>query len=323
MKILVCPLNWGLGHATRCIPLIRQWVEDEHEVVIVADGHPLALLRDVFPELRTIRFSSYRISYSPGKSQVVAMLKSLPNIVYGIFREHLWLTKLLEKEHFDRVVSDNRFGMWSRRVESVYITHQLRVKMPRPFRWLEPLNVLLHRFLINRYSQCWIPDYEGPENLSGELSHGLKLPSHCLFIGPLSRFQGFREAETTTENYDWVMIISGPEPQRTLFEAAMTAKALEGAAKTLLVRGLPGSNEPQQQQGNLTIVNHLADVALASALIHCNHIFCRSGYSTLMDLHTLGCLHKAVLIPTPGQTEQEYLAGYHQKKTAEVSSRGC
>jgi predicted glycosyltransferase len=323
MKILVCPLNWGLGHATRCIPLIRQWVEDGHEVVIVADGHPLALLRDVFPELRTIRFSSYRISYSPGKSQVVAMLKSLPNIVYGIFREHLWLRKLLEKEHFDRVVSDNRFGMWSRRAESVYITHQLRVKMPRPFGWLEPLNVLLHRVFINRYTQCWIPDYEGPENLSAELSHGLKLPSHCRYIGPLSRFQGFREAETTTENYDWVMIISGPEPQRTLFEAAMTAKAHEGTAKTLLVRGLPGSNEPRQQSGNLTIVNHLADAALATALIHCSHIFCRSGYSTIMDLHALGCLHKAVFIPTPGQTEQEYLAGYYQKKTAEVSSRGC
>jgi len=323
MKILVCPLNWGLGHATRCIPLIRQWIENQHEVVIVADGHPLALLHNYFPTLRTIEYASYNFSYSKRKSQVGVMLISFPAILYGIIREHLWLKRLLKEEQFDRVVSDNRFGMWSKRIESVYITHQLRVKMPRGFGWLESVNVFLHRLFINCYDQCWIPDYEGVENLSGALSHALYLPSHCRYIGPLSRFQGFRETEACSETFDWVIVISGPEPQRTIFEAAMISKALQTGVKSLLVRGLPGNRETGQQQGNLTIVNHLTDTVLASAIIGCNRIFCRSGYSSIMDLHTLHCLNKAMFIPTPGQTEQEYLAEFHQSKTAEVSSRGC
>jgi hypothetical protein len=242
------------------------------------------------------------------------MLMSLPAILSGIIREHLWLKRLLKEEHFDRVVSDNRFGLWNRRVESVYITHQLRVKMPRNFGWLEPVNVLLHRVFINRYSQCWIPDYEGAENLSGDLSHSIKLASNCRYIGPLSRFQDLQKSEATFEMYDWVIIISGPEPQRTLFEAAMTAEAIRSGEKTLLVRGLPGSKDADRQYHNIYITNHLADDAFASVLIHSKKIFCRSGYSTLMDLDALDCLHKAVFIPTPGQTEQEYLAGYHQKK---------
>jgi UDP:flavonoid glycosyltransferase YjiC (YdhE family) len=157
MKVLVCPLNWGLGHATRCVPLVRRLLADGHEVVLVSDGFPLEFLRQQFPELRFIELPSYSIRYSAGKTQVLAMLWNLPGVIYGIYKEHKWLKNLLQREHFDQVISDNRFGLWNRKIKSIYMTHQLMIKMPFALKWLEPLAWLLHRLLILQYDECWIP----------------------------------------------------------------------------------------------------------------------------------------------------------------------
>lgn len=314
MKILVCPLNWGLGHATRCIPLIQHWIEQQHEVVVVADGHPMALLAMRFPQLRMIELPSYTIQYSRKNTQVSAILRSLPSILGGIFREHRWLKNFLRREHFDRVVSDNRFGMWHRHTESIYITHQLNIKMPTGWTFLEPLVAQLHRYVIEQYHVCYIPDYADSKNLSGELAHTLPLPSHARFIGPLSRFSGKRWT-VYPSNVERVVIVSGPEPQRTLFEQEMLNDALHSGEKTLLIRGIPANKESHYHYNNVHMISHIDDQSLVNALSHCKKIYCRSGYSTLMDLDALQCLHKAILIPTPGQTEQEYLARYHQHNT--------
>ena len=138
-KILICPLNWGLGHATRCVPIIRQLMADGNEPVLVCDGFPLQFIRQEFPTLRFIEFPSYTITYSKGNSQIVAMLRSFPSIIFGIFRENNWLKQLLKTEHFDQVISDNRFGMWNKQVHSVYVTHQLMVKMPQNLKFLAEL----------------------------------------------------------------------------------------------------------------------------------------------------------------------------------------
>ncbi len=321
MKILVCPLNWGLGHATRCIPLINQWINEGHEIVIATDGNPLSLLIMQFPLLRKIEFSSYNIRYSSGKSQTGAMFISLPAIISGIINEHFWLKKLLRKEHFDRVVSDNRFGLWSKKTESIYITHQVRVKMPRELKWFEPVLAALHRLIINRYDYCYVPDYQGADNLSGELSHTSPLPTNVQFIGPLSRFKNLSLLEGKLD-YEQVIVVSGPEPQRTIFENEMTDMAIHSGLKTLLVRGLPASTEMPLSNNLLHKVNHLPDALFATVLMHCNTIYCRSGYSSIMDLEALNCLPKTIFIPTPGQTEQEYLAEYHAKKAAEEIPRG-
>lgn len=318
MKILVCPLNWGLGHATRCIPLIRQWINEGHEVVIATDGHPFALLHQHFPTLRKIKLRSYKIRYSNSQSQIGAMFLSLPSIISGIIRERFWLHQLLNKEHFDRIVSDNRFGMWNRKSETIYITHQIRVIMPKKIKWLEAPLAALHRFIINRYNQCLVPDYEGAVNLSGDLSHQPPIPHNVQYIGPLSRFNQFINNDILSD-YQEVIVVSGPEPQRTLFEREMIKMALQSGLKTLLVRGLPGCDEANLIEHNLHIATHLPDSELASALICCSTIYCRSGYSSIMDLDALNCLHKAIFIPTPGQTEQEYLAEYLRKKSGSIA----
>lgn len=314
MKILVCPLNWGLGHATRCVPIVRQLLSDGHEPVLVSDGYPLTFLQQEFPSLRIIEYPSYPIHYSSGKSQIGAIFRGFPNIVLHIFKEHFWLKKLLKEENFEQIISDNRFGLWNEQIQSVYITHQIMVKMPQGLKFIEPFVFALHRLIIQKYDECWIPDVEGNKNLSGDLSHKHKLPQNAKYIGTLSRF-------STLENivpdftYDVVGIVSGPEPQRTIFEKQLIEKYCSESFKTLIAAGQPKNMEKEHSIGNTCIFSHLPDHKLAAFLKGSRKIVCRSGYSTLMDLQALNCLEKAEFIPTPGQTEQEYLAEIHSYNT--------
>jgi predicted glycosyltransferase len=310
MKILICPLNWGLGHATRCVPIIRHLIDGGHEPVVAADGYPLAFLRQEFPTLRFIEFPSYTIHYSTGTSQVGAMFVSLPNIIRGVMDEHMWLKKLLKTEHFDQVISDNRFGMWNKNIHSIYITHQVMVKMPKGWTFLEPLVYKLHAGLISRYNECLIPDTAENGGLSGDLSHKYSIPGNARFIGHLSRFQGMEKIKQNTA-YEVVAVISGVEPQRSIFEEYLMGRFKDASHKTLLVAGQPQAEFKETIVRNITRISHLADADLASILLGATHIISRSGYSTIMDLKALDCLDKAEFIPTPGQTEQEYLKIIH------------
>jgi hypothetical protein len=281
---------------------------------MVSDGYSLEFLRQEFPTLRTIEYRSYSVYYSAGKSQIGAMLFNFPGIVTGILKEHLWLNNLLKKEHFDQVISDNRFGMWNKRVHSIYITHQIMVKMPAGLKFMEPLVHLIHKGFINRYDECWIPDAE-KNGLSGDLSHKYPIPRNASFIGPLSRFQGM-EISRIDRDYAVVVIISGIEPQRTIFEKSMIARFQHAKHNTLLVAGQPQKEKKETISGNVTRVSHLHDSELAAVLLGARKIVSRSGYSTIMDLDALNCLHKAEFIPTPGQTEQEYLKTIHNSNSS-------
>lgn len=311
MKILLCPLNWGLGHASRCVPIIRNLVIEGHDVTIVADGFPLEFLRLQFPKIRFIEFPSFPISYSRGKSQVWAMSKNLPNIIAGIYTEHQWLNNLLKTQYFDQVISDNRFGMWNKSVHSIYITHQLMIKMPRALKLLEPFAWLVHRLIINQYNECWIPDHEGNANLSGDLSHKYPLPNHAKFIGPLSRFDIVDKSYINTQ-YEIVAVISGLEPQRTIFEEQLINRFRNSKQNVLLVQGKPSSTTEYSYLNNISLVSHLPDNELIVLFNGTKKIISRSGYSSIMDYHALGCLEKVEMIATPGQTEQEYLQKLHQ-----------
>ena len=311
MKILICPLNWGLGHATRCVPIIRKLLAEGNELVMVSDGFALEFLRQEFPSLRFFEFPSYSIYYGSGKSQVGALSFNFPNIIKGIIQEHFWLKNLLKIEHFDQVISDNRFGMWNRRVHSIYITHQLMVKMPDGLKFLEAPIHFIHKYFISCYNECWIPDLEGNNCLSGDLSHKYPLPKHAKFIGIISRFNGM-EYPKPNFFYEVVAVISGVEPQRTLFEKSLIEKFRNEKHKTLLVVGQPKKIKEEVQIGNITLVSHLQDSEFVAVFLGAKKIISRSGYSTIMDLETLNCLQKAEFHPTPGQTEQEYLALFHE-----------
>ena len=337
MKILIAPINWGLGHASRCIPLINKYVADGCEVVIAGDGDSLALLRKHFPELRTILFPSLNLKYSKGNSQVWAIAKALPRVISWSIRDHYALKRLLATEHFDRIISDNRFGLYvnlkpksryfgrntkpkrlsAKEPETIYITHQLMIRAPKGWHWLEPLMASIHRNIILKYTHCWIPDYAGTKNLSGELSHKYPLPRNAKFIGPLTRFPVKQQQTAPTASaqqhtgqqvYDIVAVLSGLEPQRTMLEQQLIDYYHDKEEKVLIVRGKTNMPNTIVHNNNITLVPYLDDLSLQNALLSAKTIIARSGYSTIMDLHALGCLYKASLVATPGQPEQEYLA---------------
>jgi hypothetical protein len=181
------------------------------------------------------------------------------------------------------------------------------VKMPRGMKWLEPLLYRIHRNIIRKFNECWIPDMEGTENLSGDLSHKYPPPTPTYFVGPLSRF----EPETTSqknENYRIAALISGPEPQRTLLEQKLSGQLIDLREPSVMFRGIPGEKNNPVYSGPITIYDHADDETIRNVLQSAGLIIARSGYSTIMDLYAIG--RNAILVPTPGQTEQEYLAGY-------------
>ena len=345
-RVLVAPLNWGLGHATRCVPIIRGLIEQGHEVVIAADGYPLRFLRREFPHLEWVEFEGLKVRYADGQSQVGAMLRQLPSFVRGIWREHKELKRIVEAYDIDVVVSDNRFGLWCRDAYSVYMTHQLMVKMPRGLQWMERGVWRLHRWFIKHYDECWVPDVEGEDNLSGDLSHKYPLLKNTKFIGVLSRFSREKvewedvrveaEALDLGERYDVVAVISGPEPHRRNLELEISSmhnaqptvlsnsekctihnchsiafgpKTI-GSVSMLIVQGLPADDlRLAEHKDGVDYIPHLPTGLLQWYMQEAKQIVCRSGYSSIMDLHTIG--RKAHLIPTPGQTEQEYLKIIH------------
>ncbi len=215
-NILIAPLNWGLGHASRCVALVRQEIEAGNHVTLAGDGESLSLLRKHFPDLPIIHLPHLDLRYSAGKSQIGAMLRAIPKIIIWSIQDHRVLRQILQYQHFDKVISDNRFGLFSRQrkkdkgrrikdkgqrtTQCIYLTHQIMVKMPCGFGWAEGIVRKLHGWIIRQYDECWIPDYEGEENLSGDLSHKYSLPRNARFIGPLSRFNGTKDKGRKTED---------------------------------------------------------------------------------------------------------------------------
>ena len=312
MTILVAPLNWGLGHASRCVPLVRRFVAEGHEVILGGDGDSLTLLRKHFPKLRYVYLAPLNLRYGAGHRQVWAMVRALPRIIAWALKDHVMLKAVLREEHIDRVISDNRFGLYSRQTECIYMTHQLHIMLPRGWRWLEPLVERLHARIYKRYNKVWLPDFEDvTRSLSGQLGHLKKRPSNIEYIGPLSRFEPDDVSIMAREclvNSSIIAVLSGLEPQRTILEKEIIARYHDSDEQVLIVQGLMNRPNTRIKRSNITIVPYLEDNKLAEALLKAKHIIARSGYSTIMDLAALGLMNKAELIPTPGQPEQQYLA---------------
>ena len=309
MKILIAPLNWGLGHATRCVPLVRQYLERGDEVVLAGDGDSLLVLQHHFSHLRVISLPTLELRYTTNDRQYGFYLRAIPALLRFTIADHYYLRKQLAIEHFDLIISDNRFGLFTRATRCVYVTHQLYVRLPRRLRIFESLARALHACVINRYHEVWVPDYADKEhNLAGALCHGGRLDHKVKYIGPLSRFSPLTCSSPGERPATSLALLSGLEPQRSIFERQLLERFTQSGESLFLVQGLPRRPRTLVQRGNVTLVPHLSDEELVPLLQTSTRIIARSGYSTIMDLEVLGVLHKAELHPTPGQSEQEYLA---------------
>ncbi len=292
-------MNWGLGHAARCIPIISALEKEGFQPLIASDGAALSLLRKEFPQLAHFELPSYNIRYSANPKMLKwKLIFETPHILRTIKAEKKMIRKLVEEETIDGIISDNRFGTYSEKVKSVFITHQITVLSGKT----TFLSSRIHRGYIKKFDECWVPDAPGEKNLSGILGH---VPnSHCnvKYIGALSRFN----KKELPLKYDYLIILSGPEPERTMLQNILFKAFRKTTEKIYIIRGVMDDEEFTCLNPNVTIRNYLYGQELEEVINSSRKIISRSGYTTLLDLAKLE--KKAFFIPTPGQPEQEYLA---------------
>lgn len=314
-KLLVAPLDWGLGHATRCIPIIKHLLDYECKVWLAGEGAQEDLLRKEFPGLPCLPLRGYRINYSPS-GITGKLLLQIPKILTAIREEKKWLDEQVNKYEFDAVITDNRYGLYHKKLHSVFITHQLNIKSPLG-KWSEFLLQKWNYYFINRFDECWIPDEEGENNLAGELSHPQKFPLIPVkYIGPLSRFtreddSGKEKTRRETGSH-LLVILSGPEPLRSIFENKIIDQLIQYNGTATVIRGLPAARDIIPSTNRIWFYNHLTADLMKEEMEKAEFVISRSGYSTIMDMAAMQ--KKSILVPTPGQPEQEYLAAYLMKK---------
>ncbi|HLY71783.1 MAG TPA: glycosyltransferase [Puia sp.] len=304
--ILIAPLNWGLGHASRCIPIIKSLIANETTVIVACGDSQKHLLQAEFPSLRYIDLPGYDLKYGQNKGlTLLKIIYQIPKILIRIKSENRWLSGLVAKERIDAVISDNRYGLFSSAVYCVFITHQLRIKVPFGKKIENMIQRISYQY-INKFSECWVPDFEKSPSLAGDLSHpGKPMETHLRYIGFLSRFE--RRADKAVEN-GLLIMLSGPEPQRTILEQILFAQLKSYPGKVNFLRGTPAKKEKPAIGSNISVYHHLPTSELNEIINESEFIICRSGYSSIMDVVKLE--KKSIVIPTPGQTEQEYLADY-------------
>ena len=309
-RILVAPLDWGLGHATRCIPVIYELIKQNAEVWLAGEGAQEVLLRQEFPDLPFLHLPGYRVKYGSSRSGLLqTILFQIPRLLQSIKKEKEWLKKVVRDYQLDAVISDNRFGLCHESVPSVFITHQLTIKSPFG-KWTERLLQKRNYHFINRFTECWIPDTENENGLAGELSHPAIVPAIPLhYIGILSRLQKNNETEKKGHLF---ISLSGPEPQRSLLENRIIDAIGHYKGTAVIVRGLPGEPNIIPSTNDIRFYNHLVADEFNKEMEKAEYVISRSGYSTIMDLAAIE--KKSILIPTPGQTEQEYLAKWLTEK---------
>ncbi|MEO6489548.1 MAG: glycosyltransferase [Ferruginibacter sp.] len=299
------PLDWGIGHATRCIPVINALNRLGVTVYVAGEGPIVKILEKAQGNHVILPLKGYSIKYSSFKAFFfLKLILQFPKVLAVINWEHLWLKKIVKQHQIDAVISDNRFGLYHPQIPCIFITHQLFIETGNQF--FNNLAQKINYQYLKKFTECWIPDVAGKNNLAGKLSHPVKLPAIPVrYLGILSRLKRI----TVEEKHGLLILLSGPEPQRSIFENILLAEIETLTTKVTLVRGLPmGGKKIPIRNEYLLVHDHLPSEALSELIQRSENIIARCGYSTVMDLIALK--QKAILVPTPGQSEQEYLAGH-------------
>lgn len=293
-KILVAPLDWGLGHAARCIPVIHEFLKQGCEVQIAGSSGGLSLLKEEFPSIKFHSIVSYNANYSSFLPFMVKIVLQMPKFIMAIRKEHYQVEKIIRDERIDFLISDNRYGCWSKNIPSVLITHQVNIILSPGWKWLEGIINFGNHKQIKKFTECWVPDF--PNGITGRMTSSAKIK--IKFIGMVSRFEKI-EAPI---KFDLLALISGPESQRSLFEKKIKSQLSTSGLSYFIVKGKPDAKLKSDDHE----ANHLTTQELNLLIESSSMVICRSGYTSIMDLWKLE--KKAIFIPTPGQSEQEYLA---------------
>lgn len=302
---LFAVLDWGLGHATRSAVVIDQLLQLNYKVIIASSGNALTYLASRFPNLAYYELSNYELKYSANKKYwKLQLFAQSIQLLRQYQKDQQILKMILSKNSIDALISDNRPSIFHKQIPSVYITHQLQ--LPKGFG--SRLANFIHQKCYARYQQVWVPDVKSLPNLAGNLSLSTKADLPVYYLGMLSSYQPKKIAK----KYQYTAILSGPEPQRSILEQKIVKLFKQLSGTKLIVRGTTKPTKNTRQiPVETSFINLASNETLQSILAQSELVICRSGYTSLMDL-TLSKT-KALLIPTPGQPEQEYLATYMRK----------
>lgn len=303
-RVLLSPLAWGLGHATRIIPIVHELSQKGYLITVATNKELGALIKNHCPYSEIINFYSPGMKLKMGKSSILNLLSFLVKLPFVTAIEYIKLKRLLMNKTFTLIISDNRYGFRSKTVKSVIITHQLRVIPPKPFGFLKLQGEKIIKYLLSKFDEVWVPDFNNSNRIAGILSEPNGL-NNLKYIGPLSRFFNAK-APSSGFYWDITAIASGPEPQKSEFIKIITSCLLRTGLKCLILKGNPLEINQEETIGNITFIGILDGEETAQAIKNSRIVISRSGYSTIMDLLYLN--KGGILIPTPGQTEQEYLA---------------
>ena len=304
-KILIAPLDWGAGHTTRCMPLVGHLLQNGHMPIFAGTSAQCAMVDEVFGnEVTKLHLDGYNITYSSlNKIAQAGLLLQMPRVLKSIRNEQQWLRQTVKEYGIGGVISDNRYGLYHAHVPSVIMTHQLHV-LSGMGNAVDGMVQRMHYRRLARFGNIWVVDTAGEHSLAGDLSHPYSIPANAQYIGLLSRFAN----ETYLQNVDadsLLILLSGPEPQRGVLSKLLWEQAIAYGGKVIFAEGSDSAAKPAHIPPHIIWHHRLAGAALEGALQQARLVVCRSGYSTLMDLAAIG--KRAILIPTPGQTEQEYL----------------
>ncbi len=303
-KIFFAILDMGLGHATRSLPIVKKCIELEWQVIIGCSGRSLIFLEKEIPQASFVEMADYGLRYSEKGVSVLRIMVKFPRLLCVILSEHKFIRQYIHENKVDIILSDHRYGCFSKEIPSFLLTHQLRFIAPKSIRYLEFLGVLFNNYFHCKYSAVIVPDtlQKNQGLISGDMSKitGEKAYYFAGILSSLSR------QENLKNDIDVFISISGPEPQRTVLERIIRAQINDIPGKKVVALGLPESNFIEHTHPDIIIYHHLARTEMELFMNKSQIIISRSGFSTIMELAEL--TKKALFIPTPGQTEQFYLA---------------
>jgi|YNPMSStandDraft_1061717.scaffolds.fasta_scaffold00147_14 uncharacterized protein (TIGR00661 family) len=310
-NVLICPLDWGLGHTSRILPIIFILQQKSYKIYVSCSKKQYYYLKNEGINFEWIPTKLPEIRYRKKKINFLNLLNLIQKIYTGILRDKKNLRKILKYQKFDFIISDNRYGCYHSKIYSIIVTHQLSIKLPTYIKWAEKIVNVYIKYRINKFDACWVPDVDTFPKFAGDLSVSKNIKP--TYIELLSRFEFIKNnISVYTPKYDVLAIISGPEPQKTIFYNILLNQMKTLKTPCAIVCGNPETTAKVSQNENVTIYNYANTNLLYSLIKTSNNIVARSGYSTIMDLLTLK--RTAILVPTPGQTEQEYLANYYQMR---------
>lgn len=295
-RVLIAVLNWGLGHATRSERIIDEVLSGNCEVHIASSGKALSYLKSRFPFNSTHNLPDFEVRYNR-KSAFPGLVKR--GIIQGRInkKQKSWTDGFIAEYGITHIISDNVYGVWSAEIPSALISHQLGLLSP-------VFKTFINRRLaswINRFSQIWVPDLNGDDSIAGEMLHNKYISAELHFLGNCSRFT---PSENTAKKIAYLAILSGVEPQRSVLEEQILTVFSRLEGKKVLICG----TEKRRDENSLgTEIFGIADSSqIEKWILESELVICRSGYTSVTDLLKLNA--KGLLIPTPGQPEQIYLA---------------